>query len=282
MKIKDTTIVINSSHRADKVITPTLFPEDVIEWVIAVPEDQIEEYAKYWPNKLVPIPSTVAPYLSSQRQWVMENYWDAYKYVWFMDDDLKFFHRAVEGKTNLTRSTSIDHICSMFLDVREQLSTTAIVSISERFGNNFVTTPHKDIGKIRACYAVDTHVFKEVGAVFNPIEPFQAQDYHIVLCFLNAGYINRALFTYAFDEKSSAPGGCSVYRTAKTVEDTSKWMAANHPEVTVKIKYSKTKWGMTEVGDGTRARVDIMVQWKKAYRPKPIKPDINKLFGKKK
>jgi len=274
--IEDTIIVINSSHRADRVITPTLFPEGVIKWVIAVPEEQLQEYAQYWPNNLVSIPSYVASYLSSQRQWVMQNYWDTYTNIWFMDDDLKFFYRKEDGKTNLTRITSTDTMENLILSVVSHLEDKALVSISERFGNNFVTSPYKDIGKIRACYAVNTQVFKNIGAVFNPIEPFQAQDYHIVLCFLNAGYKNRILFNYAFDEKSSAPGGCSVYRTAKTVEETSKWMAANHPEVTLKIKYSKTDWGMVDVGNGIKARVDIRVQWKKAYRPNTA--DKPKLF----
>ena len=263
--MRDIIIVINSSNRVDKVRTHLLFPKlNCIDWVIAVPHDQVEEYSNKFDHIII-IPEHVAPYLPSQRQWVMEHMADKYKYVWFMDDDLKFSYRE-EGSTKLTLSTTTQ-ISDMFRSMKEAIADYPLVGISTRLGNNFVEKSFDTICRVTRCYALSTQVFKDLGIKFNPIEPFVAEDFHMTLCLLNAGHKNMVLYNYAQEDiGSNAAGGCSVYRTAMVQETTMKWMAANHPEVTLKVKTNKTGWNLP--GSVNNERLDCIIQWKKAYKPK--------------
>ncbi len=272
MKIKDTIIVINSSNRVDRMVVQEKFPDDIIKWVVAVPEDQFESYDEVpmFRDHVIPIPSDVAGFLPSQRQWVMEHFTkEGYKYIWLMDDDLTFFKRKTKKDKLVLRKSKEKHITDMFETMRKHLDEVPIVGISTRLGNNRITDDYDEINRVTRCYAINTEVFAEVGAVFNPFEPFVAEDFHMALCFLNAGHKTRILHTYAQEDiGSNADGGCSEYRTAEVQKKTSFWMAENHPEVSVKGKYSKGAWGLQELKDGRNYRVDVIVGWKKAYKPK--------------
>ncbi len=294
-KIKDTLIVINSSNRADKICTHKLFPKGIIDWVVAIPKDQWDSYVEaIEPEHTVAIPSDVPQFLSSQRQWVMEHYGKAYKYIWLMDDDLTFLRRVVKEdeetvveygkkiirpkKKYLLKKCKKKHINKMMHYVRHNLKQCAMVGVSTRLGNNRVTDDYETTNRVTRCYAISTKAFKDVGATFAPFEPFLAQDFHITLCFLNKGYDNKILYIYAQEDVgSNADGGCSAYRNQELQAKVSKWFAENHPEVTTKEKSSKNWKGY----EG--ARVDMVVQWKKAYK-KPIEKrasgGLNKIFDK--
>lgn len=268
MQITDTIIIINSSNRVTKVITPKDFPNDVIKWVIAIPTEQREEYKKVFnTDKLLLIPESVPKFLPPQRQWIMEHFQDKYENIWLMDDDLQFFKRNEEL---LLRKCETDEITEMFIAMCDTLKSVSMVGISTRLGNNRVTAPYDEINRCTRCYAMNTAAFKKVGATFAPFPDFCAEDFHMCLCFLNTGYKNRILHTFAQEDVggSNADGGCSLYRTAEVQKRTSMWMAENHPEVSVKVKYSKGSWGLQELKDGRNVRVDVLVQWKKAYKPK--------------
>jgi hypothetical protein len=259
-EIQDTLIIINSANRADKVITHKLFPKNTIDWKIVVPADQYKEYSKnYWP-RVEAVDDEVPPYLPSQRQWCVEQFQNNYKYIWFMDDDLTFFVRTIELKLE---KAGVPDIAYMIHEMRNQLNKFSMVGISTRLGNNRVTENYADTTRVTRCYAFSTEAFKDVGATFAPFEPFVAEDFHMTLCFLNKGYNNRVIYNYAQEDVgSNATGGCSVYRTPEIQAKTSHWMAENHPEVRVKVKKAKAWKGF---GD---TRVDMVVQWKKAYKPK--------------
>jgi hypothetical protein len=196
-----------------------------------------------------------------------------YKYIWLMDDDLTFFRRKtkkIKGETKFVlRKCKEKHITKMMYAMHKHLQEVPIVGISTRLGNNRVTDDYDEINRVTRCYAINTKVFKEVGAVFNPFEPFVAEDFHVALCFLNKGHKTRILHTYAQEDiGSNADGGCSEYRTAEVQKKTSFWMAENHPEVTVRGKFSKGSWGLQKLKDGRNYRVDVIVGWRKAYKPK--------------
>lgn len=270
MKIKDTIIVINSSNRVDKVVTPTLFPDDVIEWVIAVPFDQFDKYNEKFPDKVVAIPENIAQELPAQRQWAMEYYGKTFDYIWLCDDDLQFFKRNDEL---LLRKSNTEEIEEMFHAMRKHLETIPMVGISTRLGNNRITEDFDEINRCTRCYAMSSKAFKEVGAVFNPIPKFCCEDFHMTLCFLEKGYSNRILHTFAQEDVggSNADGGCSLYRTAEIQKTSSFWLSENHPSVKIKGKYSKGSWGLQELADGRNYRVDVLVGWKSAFKPRKEK-----------
>jgi len=259
--MKDIIIVINSSNRVDKLRTFNKFPKGMIDWVVAIPKEQNKQYRSVLPkHKLLLIPKDVPQFLPSQRQYCTEYHFDKYKYIFFMDDDLTFFKR--NKKLKLKKASTKD-IEKMFELVRHTLNDFPMVGISTRLGNNCITEDFTDTARVTRCYAFSLDVFKKVGAVFNPFEPFVAEDFHINLCFLNKGYNNRVIFKYAQEDiGSNAKGGCSLYRTPKVQEKTAYWMAAHHPEVSVKVKKSGNWDGFDDT------RVDMIVHWKKAYKPR--------------
>jgi len=278
MSHRDVLIVINSSNRAGKIRTNSMFPARA-NYVIAIPEEQYGDYSSiHGDSRLIPVPKQYK-YLPSQRQYVMEwAHTKGIKFIWFMDDDLTFFTRKDLASTKLTKCDE-DDIATMICCMQRELKNYPLVGISTRLGNNFVTEYSDTIGRVTRCYALNVEVFKQVGAVFNPIEPFVAEDFHITLCFLNAGHPNAIIYAFAQEDVgSNAPGGCSFYRTAEVQKTTMEWMAANHPEVTVKLKQNKTGWNLP--GSTDNIRVDCIVQWKKAYKPRRI-GGLNKLFAKK-
>lgn len=270
-EITDTIIVINSSKRSTDMITYEMFPDKVINWVVAVPHDEYKLYSKVLGvNRVQQIPDSIPHCLSDQRQWVIEHYTIlGYKFIWFMDDDLKYLRR-VDGTTKL-KKVNVSDMHEMFLYMRHQMNTHPYVGVSARFGNNNIDD-FLDITRVYQSYIINTEIFKKVGAVFNPIPMFLGQDTHMSLCFLNAGYKTRVIGKYAFTEKSSAPGGCAVYRDATLARRCAIWLMDNHPEVTLKTKFTKTGWGLAETKDGRRYKVDFTIQWKKAYKPIKTKP----------
>jgi len=282
MKIADTIIIINSSNRVGKVVTPNLFPDDSMEWFIAVPEEQQDEYvAKFGQRRITTIPAEVPKFLPSQRQWVMEHFTNhGWKYIWLMDDDLCFFTRNEE---NLLRKSTTEEIEAMFVEMRKHLDEVSMVGISTRLGNNRITSDYDEINRVTRCYAMSTEVFSSINGLFMPFEPFTAEDFNITLQFLQNGYKNRILHTYAQEDVggSNAEGGCSLYRTSEVQKKTSFWLAETYPSVKVKGKYCKGSWGLQELKDGRNYRVDVIVQWKQAYKPKKEKAKMNFSFLKK-
>lgn len=272
MTFEDIVIIINSSNRVNQITlkqleeTQKLYPGK-FELLLAIPELQKEMYSKY-SDKLLLIPSGYDD-LPSQRQWCMKNREE--KYVFFMDDDLTFLKRTTGVKLSKCDPNDIFNIIS---DVFTQLNVNniPIVGVSTRLGNNRILTDYDDNCRVTRCYAINREVFNKVSAVFNPIPQFCAEDFHMVLSFLNEGYPNRVLYTYAQNDiGANATGGCSDYRTSEVHKKSVLWMAKNHPEVTVKVKTtigSSWKNGLfPKFGDKTY-RTDMVVGWKKAFKPK--------------
>jgi len=265
--IPDTIIIINSSNRSSNVVTTAFFPKDTINWEVLVPDD---EYVKYKPHvqegHLTALPKDVPKCLSDQRQWAIEHYTAlGYKFVWFMDDDLKYLRR-VDDTTKL-RSCTTEDVYNMFYYMRNMATEIPYVGVSARFGNNNIVD-YLENCRVSWSYIIDLEVFKKVGAVFNPIPMMLGQDTHMSLCFLNAGYRTRVIGKFALTEKSGASGGCAVYRDGALQKRCVMWMVENHPEVKLKTKITKSDFGLESMKDGRKFRVDYTVQWKKAYKPK--------------
>ena len=256
-------ICINSSNRPDKQITLEQLSDIALSnTVLAIPVSQGPLYKK-WDVKKLYIPNKHTD-LPSQRQYVMEHTYQNrgdVNSVMFMDDDLTFLKRNKDMKL---RKCSPKHVDKMLFRVMEELEQFPMVGVSTRLGNNRVKENHADINRVTRCYALDVDTFFEVGAKFNPIPKFVMEDFHLTLCWLNAGKPNRIIYDYAQNDiGSNAEGGCSLYRTAAVQRDTARWMHENHPEV--KLKWKKGWKGMPE-------RLDVVIGWKKAYKGKTKKP----------
>ena len=268
MKITDTLIVIMSSGRAGKVVTHNKFPKNIIKYVIAVPEKQVPDYEKEYPNiPIVSIPEEVPSFIAPHRQWVMEHFAKEYAYIWLMDDDLTYLKRNSKLKLKKAKKKQV---LDMFLVMREQLNSYVFAAISPRLGNNRQEEDFVDVGRMMDSYAFNTKVFIEEGINFAPYPDIIGEDFHVTLTYLNKGYPNRIIFSYSqSDGGRNADGGCSDYRSNETQKKAAFWLAEHHPEVTVKTKKSNNWKGLSGTKDGTR--VDMIVQWKKAYKCKEVR-----------
>jgi hypothetical protein len=274
-------IVINSSGRPNRILTIRQFPSSILDDVfIVVPHEQAETYCKE--NKGYPImslPEDCPPYLSSQRQWVMENLDYKYRYIFYMDDDLRFMKRRKDMR--LTKCTD-DEMLEMFDLVHKHIQDVPVVGISTQLGNNRITEDFEDIVRVTRCYCVDRKVFNEIGATFAPYEPFCMQDFHVNLTFLENGYPNRVLYTFAQEDVGSgAKGGCSQYRTFEVLEKAAKYITAKHfGSADFRVKKSKSAWdGMGKKDEqGNVYRVDIVVHWKRAYKPRKKREEGSGIF----
>ena len=264
--MKPLVIYINSSDRWDRVRSVKQMPE---EWkaftFIATTAKQAKKY-KMLGWRVLSFPEAVPHFLSSERQWLLEN--SPARYVWMMDDDLAFQYRK-DGKLLNCKPAQMEKLLEEL--TRTVQSGFPLVGVSARFGNNTVEEDHADITRVSRCYVVDTRVVKELKLNIAPFEPFLMQDFYMTLSFLKAGFKTRVLYNYAQgDGGSNTKGGCSRYRTPELLRKVSLFMARSFPGVvTVTEKTTKGGWnGFPVDAHGNVHRTDVVVQWKKAYRPK--------------
>jgi hypothetical protein len=149
------------------------------------------------------------------------------------------------------------------------------VGLSERATNYTVTKPYSEIGKMYNVCAYNAEKLLEENIRFDRM--LVMEDYDVTLSLLKRGHPNIILFNYAFEQRKAGDvGGCSTYRTWELQRSAAFQLSAQHPGcVKVTVKKSKEKWE----GVGTN-RVDVNVNWKKAYRPKGNKDQSIKKFFK--
>jgi hypothetical protein len=260
-------IYINSANRWDGLKTHLQFPEAWKRFTyFVVPFKQYKKYAfleeEGW--KVIRLPKEVPNFLSSQRQWVMDN--TKHRYVWMMDDDLNFMWRDINLK--LKRSEEAN-MFDMYEELTEHLLDIPLVGISTRLGNNRVEEDFTDITRVTRCFAINVESFHDISCNLAPFEPFLKQDFHLCLQFLKAGLPNRVMYNFAQgDSGSNAKGGCSKYRDLELMSKIAHWFAKEHkPFVTVVKKVTKGSWEGFETNEnGEVERDDVTVQWKKAYK----------------
>jgi hypothetical protein len=87
------------------------------------------------------------------------------------------------------------------------------------------------------------------------------EDFNMTLNLLRRGYKNLMLHRWVHNQAggSGAVGGCNTYRKLEERDKTIYRLAELHPGlVQVVEKQTKTAWG-------GQKRLDVVVQWKKAY-----------------
>jgi hypothetical protein len=205
-------------------------------------------------------------FIGCQRQWIMEN--REARFVVFFDDDLSFSWRDEDLKLHKCNDLHMDR---MLTEIYHHLKEVPVVSISPRFGNNRM---EKDLDyncRAHTAWAIDGELYDELGIRFDPIAPMVMEDFHVALCFLEAGYKNVRLFNFAFNPliESNGEGGCSTWRTFDVHDKVTQWMSDNHKTFERVFKTSKTGWnGFPENPHGEKMRWDARIGWKKAYAPK--------------
>jgi hypothetical protein len=252
-------IYIPSYKRADRIKTVSCIDDYWLERTrVVVYEEEVELYQdKLGKDIIIPCPIKVKG-ISNKRQWVIENAED--DFILFLDDDLEFDERTPDGKLKRTKDTG-----SMFFLLQQWLEEDEIrhVGVSARLGNNRVQEDFVEIARMTNAYGYHVPTVLDSGVRFDSVRVME--DFHMTLGLLEKGFKNRVTFQYAYHQtKSGDVGGCSVYRDFNLQKSAARALEKLHPGVVkVLIKTSKDLWE----GMDSLHRVDVNVQWKKAYHP---------------
>jgi hypothetical protein len=252
-------IYIPSLGRPADVFVGPFIPPGQYPTTLVVSE---KEYPAYKRNSPCHIEVITCPYerIAKKRQWILENSDD--DIVMFVDDDLKFFRRPRMNHPRLVRIRDFPSTQRrMWQEIEDTFLTHAMVGVSSRGGNNFINVEHKDCAKINACWGVDRRVLSDndIRIDTTPI----MEDYQVALSLLTRGYPNRVFYRWAWDQKNSmsqSEGGCSLWRTPEIQNEGAEALHDLFPQYTkLTLKHPKTGWFQD------KPRVDITVQWKKAF-----------------
>lgn len=202
-------------------------------------------------NKLV-LPENIRG-IGPTRQFLIDNY----NTVLMLDDDLDFATRREDIPERFRASTHED-IHNMINTLFEMLAEGYhLVGVSGREGANRDTRQFKDVSRQLRIHAVDAAFFRHKGIRFDRI-PYM-EDFDATLQLLELGYPNRVLNGWVHNQHagSNASGGCSEERTLEAHNEAALKLKRLHPRFVSLVDKESGNWG--------GARVDVHIQWKKAY-----------------
>lgn len=281
-------IAIPSAGRAQRQVTLRALHDtkmlDVYAVCVCVPEREAKAYArlrhsgKTLDAPVVLVPDTYSG-IARTREWILLNLAkevDA-RYVLMLDDDMDFCYRPDVSKPKLEMVNSPMHMRRMIRTMSGWLQNDGFVHVglSARQGNNnefygangaYGLHPYRDVTRQINVHAYDTKVIqtlvKRKKLVFGRVPVME--DFDITLQLLRMGYPNRVLFEYCWNQRdSAAKGGCSTYRTAEVQAASARKLAELHPGY-VKVTEKKSK-ATSSAWKQMKVRVDVNVQWRKAY-----------------
>lgn len=244
-------ILIFSAGRSERQITleqiAALHPRIVVQ------AEQAKEYEQHgFGAYLLKLPPTTPKTLPAARAWAARKY--AGQKVLMLDDDLTFAERRRDDPTKfLTASPSSCR--KMITAIEKALDKFAHVGVCSREGGNRVTTDQQATRMSRVLAYNLATVPKDVQ--FDRV--LLPEDFDVTLQLLYHGLPNLVLSGWCHNQPgSNTDGGCSVYRTIDVHNEAMVAFGKLHPGI-VKIveKQTKTSWG-------GQARLDAVVQWKKA------------------
>ena len=249
-------IVIHSSGRPNRQITLPFILEAGLEPQLLVQDREYGDYARMWGDmvSVVKLPPEITS-LSPTRQWIIDS---TVGKVVMMDDDLRFCTRRIDDPTKFRPSTPSD-VKEMFVALDSVLDYYSHAGILAREGANRIEeSPYVFNTRMMRILGYRARDVRAVGARFDRIPT--KQDFDMTLQLLRAGHSNAVLTQWCHDQPgSNTSGGCSVYRTPEVMAESARKLAELHPGfVKVVTKETKGAWG-------GGSRVDVQIQWKKAY-----------------
>lgn len=249
-------IIIPSYGRATHAQQTTLraLNEAGLEPTLVV---QMREHHLYehLPAKIIALPDNIRT-IAPTRQYILEHVGNDRAFC-MVDDDLVFYKRRDDDRTKL-RDITPTELREAFEEMDFALSNYDHVGFAAREGANRNTTGLIENTRIMRVLGYDRRPLLEGNIRFDAMEVME--DFHVALCLLEKGYANALLNDYAHNQAGSGKsGGCSHFRTPALQAANAAKLAALHPKyVKVVEKTTKGAWG-----GGTR--VDVNIQWKKAF-----------------
>jgi len=247
-------IVIPTRGRWNEQITLSNIPIPRRNSVLLVVRpDEWAQHSRFGPNVMV-LPEGVEG-IAATRDWIIDKF--PTDLICMLDDDLRFFSRREDDRTKFQPATP-DSLETMFQEIEDALQHYGHVSIAPREGANRNTNRHIFNTRTMRVLAYDAALIKKHNLKFGPATLMC--DFHMGLSLLELGFSNVVLNYWCNDQKTSnAPGGCSTPDRLERQADAARWLAEHHaPHVKLVTKQTKTAWGGKE-------RIDVVIQWKKAY-----------------
>lgn len=175
-----------------------------------------------------------------------------------LDDDLRFDWRRMDdgGKFLVATDKQVEEL---FKTMEKKLDKYAHVGVLSREGGNRVLEPERECTRMMRVLAYNVETFHKEKIKFDRL-PLQ-EDFDVTLQLLRKGYPNLVLCGWVNGQGTSgAKGGCSHFRTIELHNANVRRLAGLH-ETFVKVVEKQTKGAW-----GGQARLDVMVQWKKAFQ----------------
>ena len=174
-----------------------------------------------------------------------------------LDDDLRFDVRRMDERGKFYVAADKD-VLKLFDKMEKMLDTYAHVGVLSREGGNREEKSTKECTRMMRVLAYHVNTFKDERIKFDRL-PLQ-EDFDVTLQLLRKGYPNLVLCEWVNGQGTSgAKGGCSHFRTLELHNENAVKLARLHdPFVKVVSKQTKGAWG-------GNPRLDVMVQWKKAF-----------------
>lgn len=208
-------------------------------------EEEVDKFFRNGQHCIVSGVSGIGP----ARQWILDNSPD--NKVVMLDDDLSSWAmRNLDGR--FTKNIDAPRVALEWME--QALGHHAHAGIGHRqFANNKPIEMYNDRMLRAVGYRKD--LLDHIGARYTfPL----MEDFEMTLKLLTRGLENIIYYGVVQDQvKSGAPGGCSGMRTPELQEKCARALHAMFPDF-VTLKY-------TESG-GMGYRLDVSVQWKKAYK----------------
>jgi hypothetical protein len=240
-------------------------------WLVC-PYNEVAAHKKYWPRVI----GCPAKGIGPTRQWILDN--TNARICVMVDDDMYFSYRPDPENVKLERCTNLNPMIRLI--AQSVADGYYHGGVSARQGNNHMdfSTPRRGtldrgavfVDCIRSYnfHFFDVPAIRKLGMRFNP-EQHVMEDFRFILDMLTKGYPNRVIYSYCWNQRGSGTvGGCSSYRTAELQAASARKLGEAYPKfVKVVTKAAKTaaNW------KGMKERVDVNVQWLKAYESAKVK-----------
>ena len=176
-----------------------------------------------------------------------------------MDDDLSFSCRGRREDNPLYLSPmNPEDLYDAVTWLYDSLGQYAMVGLGAREGNNRKPTDTDRCSRMMRAWGIHRPTFINEGIVFDRVNGIE--DFDVILQFLRKGYPNLISNRYVTNQPSSnSSGGCSTFRTIEYQAEQARLLQSLHPNyVKLVEKETKTAWG-------GGVRLDVNIQWKKAF-----------------
>lgn len=259
MSVYDTTIYIPTYRRTNQ-LTFSYLPHEWQQSTFLVCDEEDAQHLR-----AAGYPVLVCPHegIGPTRQWIIDQHdTEAHgENLIMMDDDLRFSRRRTDDPTKFIQMRyepgDSDQINVMLYYLATLVEEVPLAGIINRGGANRNADPIRLDTRLHDLLAIHVPTFRAEGIQFNRLEFME--DFDVALQFLTKGYHTAALGMFCKDDQgSNVNGGCSVYRTVDRQNAAALDLHLMFPEVVRLTR--KTTW------DTMGERMDVAVQWKKAYK----------------